>query len=313
MPNIRKPRRGSLQFWPRKRARRIRVRSWPKKTEAKLLGFAGYKVGMTHIAAKDNSPNSLTKNTDIVVPTTIIECPPIKAASIRFYKNDLPVSQIFAENLDKDLKRRIAMPKNRKAKEPGDYDDITLIVHTQPRITGIGKKKPEMMEIALGGKKEDKIKYAKSMLGKEIKISDIFKEGEQLDFHTITKGKGFQGPVKRFGIGLKSHRAEKNRRNPGSLGPWCGQGHIMWKVPHAGKMGHHLRTEYNKWLLKIGAKPEEINPKGGHIRYGLVKTDYLLVKGSVGGPKKGLVKFNHTIRGRKNIPKEAPQISYTRK
>lgn len=318
MPNIRKPRSGSLQFWPRKRAKGIRVRSWVKSSEAKILGFAGYKVGMTHLMVMDNRATSLTKNTEIALPATIIECPSIKTASIRFYKNTKNgvrvVSEIFAESLDKELKRAIIISKSKKKiKDIKDYDDITLLAYTQPKATGIGKKKPELFEMAIGGKKEDKLNYAKEKLGKEINIEEIFKEGQQLDFHVITKGKGTQGPVKRFGIGLRSHKSEKSRRNPGSLGPWKAQGHIMWKVPHAGKMGYHLRTEYNKWLLKIGNKAEEINPGGGHISYGLVKNNYILVKGSIGGPKKSLVRFNFGIRENKHIPKEAPIIKYIRK
>ena len=89
MPRTRQPRAGSMQFWPRVRARYVyaRIRNWPASKEAKPLGFAGYKVGMTHLMINDNRPNSLTKGTDIFYPTTIIECPPLKTASIRFYKN----------------------------------------------------------------------------------------------------------------------------------------------------------------------------------------------------------------------------------
>lgn len=318
MPEINKPRSGSLQFWPRKRAQGIRIRSWARSNEAKMLGFMGYKVGMTHLIVNDNRPNALTKNMEIAIPATIIECPSIKIASIRFYKNTKyglkPVSEVWADNLDKELKRAIIIPKKKsKAEDVKDYDDLRIMAYTQPRLTGIGKKKPELSEIAIGGKKADKLNYAKGILGKEISINDVFKEGQQLDFHCITKGKGFQGPVKRFGVCIRSHKSEKSRRNPGSLGPWCGQGHIMWRVAHAGKMGYHLRTEYNKHLLKLGTKGEEINPKGGHISYGLVKNNYILVKGSIGGPKKRLVRFNSAIRENKSITKDAPLIKYTRK
>lgn len=60
MSTIRKPRAGSLQFWPRKRAKRpyTRVRRWNSTNQVQLLGFAGYKVGMTHAVFKDNRNNS---------------------------------------------------------------------------------------------------------------------------------------------------------------------------------------------------------------------------------------------------------------
>ena len=108
----------------------------------------------------------------------------------------------------------------------------------------------------------------------------------------------------------KRSSAKLSRRNPGSLGAWRAQGHIMWRVAHAGKMGYHLRTEYNKQLLKIGTKPEEINVKGGYLQYGNVKSTYVLLKGSVAGPQKRFIRFNEAMRAKKN-PIEAPLIAYT--
>lgn len=315
MPTTRRPRFGSLAYHPRKRAKRqiASIDSWAKIKEAKLLGFAGYKVGMFHLMITDNNPNSMTKGETISCPATIIECPPLKTASIRFYKKTIDglkvVSDVLAENFDKELERKITMPKSRKKiDDVKDFDDLTLVVYTQPKLSGIGKKKPELFEIAVGGEKEEKLNYAKNILGKEIKVEEVFKEGNQIDIHAITKGKGIQGPVKRFGIGLKSHKSEKGRRNPGSLGPWKGQVNIMWKIAHAGQTGYFQRTELNKWLLKIGNKGEEINPKGGFLRYGIIKNPYVIVKGSVAGPKKRLIRFNFAIRANKNIPKEAPII-----
>ncbi len=331
MPNIRRPRKGSLQFWPRKRAKRhySKVKAWAQSSETKPLGFAGYKVGMTQIFFDDTRKTAVTKGMEVSYATTIIECPPLKTSSIRFYQKTNSgsklISEVFADKLDKELARKISLPKSQKSKNSKEslghensknfqskvnkkaediFDDITLSVYTQPKLTSIGKKKPELFEIALGGKKEDKLKFAKEILGKEITINDIFKPGQQIDIHAISKGKGFQGPVKRFGMGLKSHKSEKGRRQPGSLGGWSAQGHVMWRVPHAGKMGYHQRTEYNKLLLKIGNKADEINPKGGFIKYGLIKNDYVLVKGGIIGAKKRLIRLNHAIRPNKKYTGE---------
>ncbi len=317
MPNIRQPRMGSMQYWPRKQTKRrvARVRSWADIRDLKPIGFAGYKVGMTHIIMTDNRQASLTKGEGISCPVTIIECPPLKAASIRFYKNTPQglklVSEIFSEKLDKELERAIVMPKKikKKIEDIKDFDDIRLLVYTQPGLTTIGKKKPELFELALGGKKEEKLNYAKEKLGKELIIKDVFGEGQQVDTHTITKGKGFQGPVKRFGISIRRHKSEKSIRNPGSLGAWCGQVHFMYRVAHAGRMGYNIRTEYNKLLLKISDKPD-INPKSGFYHYGVIKNPYILVKGSVPGPAKRLVRLNHATRPNKNMPGTAPLIQY---
>jgi large subunit ribosomal protein L3 len=92
------------------------------------------------------------------------------------------------------------------------------------------------------------------------------------------------------------------------LGGWRAQGHVMYRVAHAGKMGFHTRTEYNKLLLKIGNKPEEVNPAGGFINYGLVRSDYIVVKGSIPGTKNRIVRIVKAIRPNKLIPKEAPKI-----
>ena len=318
MSTVRRPRKGSLQYSPRKRSKRQygRIRAWAGIQEPKLLGFAGYKVGMAHAIIADNKKTSMTKGQDIFCPLTIVECPPIKTASIRFYKNTeyglKLVSEVFAGNLDKELGRKITLPKKIKNKidDISEFDDITLLVYTQPKLTRIGKKKPELFEIAVGGSKEQKLNYAKEKLGNEISVSEVFAEGQLLDVHAVTKGKGFQGPVKRFGIGLKAHKSEKGRRAPGSLGAWMGQQHFMWKVAHAGRMGYNLRTEHNKWLLKIGAKAEDINTNGGFLSYGDVKSHYVLIKGSVPGPKKSLIRFNFPIRPDRRIPNEAPTIQY---
>ncbi len=319
MPQKRKPRSGSLQYWPRKRAKRVfaRVRTWPKAKEAKPLGFAGYKVGMTHLIINDNRKTSTTKGMDIFCPVTIIECPPLKTLSLRFYKNTINglklVSEILAENVDKNLSRAVTLSKKKDSKEkkfPSEFNEVRLLVHTQPNLTGIGKKKPEVFEIAIGGSKEEQLNYAKSKLGKEMNVAEVFKEGQQLDVHAVSKGKGVQGPIKRFGISLKSHKTEKSRRTPGSLGGWIAQGHVMWRQAKAGKMGYHVRTDHNKWLLKIG-NAAELNKKGGFDKYGVINNPYILVKGSITGTKKRLIRLNESIKPNKIRPSEAPIIQYT--
>ena len=72
-----RPRRGSLQYWPRKRAKRAyaRVKTFAPLKEAKLAGFCGYKVGMTHLLITDNKSTSMTKGKNIfhLTPPFIIE------------------------------------------------------------------------------------------------------------------------------------------------------------------------------------------------------------------------------------------------
>jgi large subunit ribosomal protein L3 len=321
MPHINQPRSGTLQYSPRKRANRpyARVRSWLSFKDAKPLGFAGYKVGMTHVIVVDNKATSMTKGNDLSMPVTIIECPPIKTASILFYKKTpyglKLASALMNQKLDKELARKISMPKKIQKKiedfKPEDYDDIRILVYTQPKLTTIGKKKPELFELAIGGKVEEKYNWAKENLEKEINIADVLTEGQQVDIHSITKGKGYQGATKRFGTSLRSHKSEKGVRGPANLGCWVGNRN--WTVAHPGQMGYHQRIEHNKWLIKMGEKPEEVNKKAGFKRYGLVKNKYLLVKGSIGGANKRLILLTQPTRPNKLIPKEAPSIQYIRR
>ena len=85
----------------------------------------------------------------------------------------------------------------------------------------------------------------------------------------------------------------------------------MYRVAHAGQMGYHNRTEFNKWIIKISDKAEEVNPKGGFLHYGNVKNEYMLVKGSIQGPAKRLIRLNLPKRPNALVPKDAPSVVYT--
>jgi len=314
MPRTRSPRSGSMQFWPRVRAKRAyaRIKAFSKEKEAKLLGFGGYKVGMTHVLVEDNRKQSVTKGEDIFSPVTIIECPPMRIYSIRFYKNEQLKTEFVNQKLNKELDRKVIISKkksdmNNIKKE--DYDDLKAVIYTQPSLTGM-KKKPEIFEVAIGGSFDDKFNFVKNNMDKEIRLEDVFQEGQQIDIHAVTKGKGFQGPVKRFGVSIRQAKSEKTKRGPGSLGGWQGQGHFMYRVAHAGQMGYHQRVDYNKQILRTSNKIEEINPKDGFIRYGNVKNTYMIVKGSVIGHKKRLIIFTKALRPNKKIPTDAPTISF---
>ena len=257
------PRKGSMQFWPRVRARREypRVRSWPTSSENKLLGFSGYKVGMTHIMITDNKKTSPTKGRTLSIPVTIVECPPLKILGARFYREEDSCLHAAAQVMfkaDAEIKRKLRLPKKPTSSfddykdKLSKYVDLRAIVYTMPKKTNIGKKKPEVFEIAIGGDMEQKFEYIKNNLDKEISISEVFSEGAFIDVKAVTKGKGYQGPVKRFGVSLRAKKSEKTKRGPGSIcGGWKAQAHMMYRVAFAGQTGYHTRTEWNKQLLKI--------------------------------------------------------------
>ena len=185
-----------------------------------------------------------------------------------------------------------------------------MVAYTQPVDSGLGKKKPEMLEIGVGGNDNNaKLQLAKSHLEKELRISDILKEGQLLDVHSVTKGQGFQGTVRKAGVKMRQHKSEKVKRGVGTLGSWTPK-RVEYTVAQPGKIGYHQRTEYNKVALKIGSKPEDVNPKGGFLHYGNVLSDYILVKGSVPGPAKRLIALTDAIRPPVKFKPVQPTITY---
>ena len=222
--------------------------------------------------------------------------------------------EIWTDKIDKEVSKRITIPKKKEKKNWDvlkDSDEIRVIVYTQPKLmTGIQKKIADIREMRIsGGSFDDQIKYAKNILGKEIKINDTIAEGDMLDIIAVTKGKGFQGHVKRWGVKLLTHKNSKHRRMIGTAGSW----HPNWiqaTVPQAGQMGYHQRTEYNKRVLKIGDNGDEINPVGGFPHYGLVRNSYILIHGSIPGPTKRLIGMRDAIRYKRGVKIEKPEISY---
>lgn len=323
MPDTHHPKRGSKGYSPRKRAKSEipRFKSWPKREgEPKIQGFAGYKAGMTHAFVVDYRPTSTTSKQEVRIPVTILEVPPMKVAAVRVYEHTpyglKTKGEVWAQKVDKSLNERLPIPKNYDTKEAWkkidkkNVDDVRILIYTQPKkITGIPKKSPEIMEVRIGGGTiPDRIRYAKSKLGKEIKVNDFVNEGEMVDVASITKGKGFQGHVKRWGVKLLHHKNSKHRRMVGTLGPWNPH-YVHRNVPQAGQVGYHQRTEYNKRVLKIGENGEEITPNGGFVRYGLVKNEYMVMHGSVPGPAKRLVRLRDSVRFH-GTSVEKPEITY---
>ena len=324
MSNIRRPKKGSQAYSPRKRAKRQtpRMDAWPEISEGpKVQGFAGYKAGMTHAFIVDFRSQSTTAGQELRVPVTVVEVPPMRVAAIRIYENTRyglrTAGEVWATNVDETLSRLLPIPKKVDAEKNWekmkdiDIEDIRILAYTQPKLVkGVPKKKPELMELRIGGGSMDKrMEYSKSILGKDITINDFAKDGSMIDVAAITKGKGFQGAIKRWGLKLLSHKNSKHRRMVGTLAPKR-PGYVRPTVPQAGQMGYHQRTEMNKRVLKIGTNGEEITPKGGFLHYGQVVNPYVLIHGSVPGPAKRLVRLRDPVRKNWTVLKEAPNMVY---
>ncbi len=160
-----------------------------------------------------------------------------------------------------------------------------------------------------GGSIEDRIKYAKQLLGTDIPVTEFCREGSMVDVAAITKGKGWKGHHTRWGTRLLSHKNSKHRRNIGTLGNFQ-PGYVRPTVPQGGQFGYHQRTEYNKRILKIGEKGDEITPNGGFLSYGMVRNPYVLLHGSIPGPAKRLIRLRDAARIGFVKLEKSPELTY---
>lgn len=306
------PRHGSLAFLPRGRAKHPigRVNHWPtiQGDSPKLLGFCGYKVGMTSLYIIGDTVGSPTYGQDTYTPVTLVEVPPMILCGLRAYSKTISglksLTELWTRTIPVDLTRLSTSLGNinhqtssQKMKSSiGKISELRAILCNQPRQSGVSNKKPVLFEVKVdGGSISEQFTQLEELLGKEVEISNVFSEGQFVDVIAVTKGKGTQGPVKRWGVKKLPHKSRKTVRGVGTLGAWTPH-YVMYSVPRAGQMGFHQRTELNKRILKIGSDGNTLSPKGGFPNYGLIHKDYLILKGSAPGPPKRLLKLRNAFR-----------------
>ena len=251
--------------------------------------------------------------------STVLATVPITIIGFRAYSHGYngmqPFTDVFVEKLPKELERKFkinAKDSEKKVKRVIDniskVKQVSALISVKPRDAGLSQKKPYVFEILIGGGDMNaQVEYAKSLLGKSIRASDVLKAGMMVDAIAVTKGKGFEGPVTRMGIKRKQHKSRKSVRAVGVLNPWH-PSTIMYTVPRAGQMGFHQRMDKNKRILAIAnAKDQPITPAGDFLHFGKVGNDYLIVKGSVPGPIKRLVTLKLPSRPVK-VKAEPPKI-----
>jgi len=312
------PRRGSVAFRPRARARSLeaRVRTWPQLAAEKssLLGFAGFKAGSIHVLTIDDREKTPNFGKQLLNPATVIVTPAVRVIGIRGYKKDLygqhAIFDIYAKDLPKELPRKFDTKTSDESFATaegmlGSASAVIAIVAVSPNSVGLSQKTPFVFEMAVSGKDaRSQYDYVKRVLGREVTANEIFQVGQNIDVFGITRGKGIEGPVTRFGIKRKQHKSRKSVRAVGTLGP-ISPAVVMYTVARQGQRGFHQRTEYNKRILVMSNTEKDgqnsINPSGGFKHFGLVKGDYIIVRGSVPGVPKRLIKMRHPIR---NVPKK---------
>jgi large subunit ribosomal protein L3 len=277
--------------------------------KSSLLGFAGYKVTNLNVLSVDDREKTPNFGKNVMNSSTLIATPPLKIIGVRAYTETTygrnAVFDAFAKDSDKFLSKKAPFKfKEGKLEEINSHVDkikhVVAVVSSYPNSASLSQKKPFVWEIPIGGKDtKSKIDYVVNNFGKQVNIKDVFEAGQFIDISAITRGKGVEGPITRFGVKRKQHKSRKSVRALGTLGP-ISPAVVTYTVPRQGQRGFHQRTEYNKRILIISNSDKDgdfkINPKGGFEHYGLVKNDYIIVKGSVAGVPKRLIKMRFPIR-----------------
>jgi large subunit ribosomal protein L3 len=306
------PRRGSLAYLPRARAKSMeaRIRTWPETEDdqPKLLGHAGFKAACMRIASIDDREKTPNFGKQLVSLGTVVVTPPMMIIGIRGYSKDRygldSIFDIYAKDLPKELSRLFTTKHDEKGLEKaekllGRIKDLYAIGAIMPSRAGLQQKKPYVFEVAVkGGDIQKQFAYLKELLGKEVKIDQVFQKGAEVDTAAITKGKGIEGPITRWGVKKKQHKSRKSVRALGTLGP-ISPATIMYTVPRAGQRGFHQRTQYNSRIMIMGNSENEemkVNPSGGFKHFGVVKGDYIIIRGSIPGTYRRLVKLRAPVR-----------------
>ena len=294
-----------------------------KQIHLRLLGFTAYKAGMTYVFTIEDRKRSPNFGKEVMRAATILETPPIMVCGIRTYGKTpyglTNLTEAWMKEPPAILDRKLVLPDTfdtdamlQKVQDTIEQASaVRVICATQPSQTSLAKKKPEIMEIQIGGGTiQQQFEYAKQLLGKTVTPEEVFKDGQYIDIAGITVGKGFQGPVKRWGVTKLQHKGRKTKRGIATLGPWNPH-HLMYSIPRAGQMGYHQRIEFNKRILKIGKDGKEVTVKGGFIRYGEVNGPYIIISGSIAGTEKRTIRLRVPARPPTEVPEAAPQITYT--
>jgi large subunit ribosomal protein L3 len=263
---------------------------------------------MTHAFVVDFRKRSTTAGQELSVPVTVVEVPPLRVAAARLYRTGpygrTVVGEVWSDKIDDHLWERMpehpaSPPEARERFTQSEGDEVRLLVYTQPHlVTGVPSKVPELFEVRVSGEKpEARRAFALEQLGKELRAEDLTKEGEFLDLIGVTKGKGFQGHIQRWGVKLQPHKNSKHRRMIGTLGPH-NPSFVSYRIPQAGQRGYHRRTVYNLRVLRVVRDPRKdpVTPLGGFPHYGEVRSSCLVLHGSLPGPAKRLLRFRFPIR-----------------
>ena len=209
-----------------------------------MKGILGRKVGMTQIFTEAGE----------VVPVTVVEAGPVVVTQVKTIEND---------------------GYNAVQVGFGDAKEKSLNKPQKGHLAAANTLKKHLKEFRV----ESVDAYT---VGQEIK-ADVFAAGEMIDVTGISKGKGFQGPIKRHGQsrGPESHGSRYHRR-PGSLGACSYPGRVFKNKKLAGHMGSVKVTVQNLEVVRVDADK-----------------NFILVKGAIPGAKGSVVTLKEAVKASK--------------
>ena len=206
-------------------------------------GILGRKIGMTQVFAENGD----------LIPVTVVEAAPNVVLQVKSVETD-----------------------GYEAVQLG-FEDKREKLSNKPEKGHVGKANtaPKRFVKEING-----VNLAEYEVGQEVKV-DIFAEGEMVDVTGISKGKGFQGVIKRHGQsrGPMAHGSRYHRR-PGSMGPVAPNRVFKGKLL-PGRMGGEQITVQNLQIVKVDAE-----------------RNLLLIKGNVPGAKKALLKIKGAVKAK---------------
>ena len=343
------PRHGSLGFLPRKRTRKHRgkVRSFPRDDASKdphFTAFMGFKAGMTHVLRYINRPNSNLHEKEVNEAVTIIETPPMTVAGMVGYietpRGLRALATVWSQKLSEEVKRRFyknwykskkkcfskyaeMYSSENKAKLELSVDRIVnyctvvrALVHTQPGKLNLRQKRAHLMEVQVnGGTVAEKVEFIRSKFEQDVLVDQVFTQNEMCDIIGVTRGKGYAGVVKRFGVTRLPRKTHRGLRRVGCIGAWH-PSNVLFSVARSGQLGYHHRTEINKQIYRIGQAAsagcksngstkndltdKNITPMGGFPHYGEVNEQFVMIKGGCVGCKKRVLVLRKSLLTRQN-------------
>ena len=209
-----------------------------------MKGILGKKIGMTQIFTEHGE----------VIPVTVVEAGPVVVTQIKTTENDgyTAIQVGFQDAKEKSL--------NKPQKG---------------HLAAANTLKKHLKEFRVDSVEEYTV-------GQEIK-ADLFAAGELIDVTGISKGKGFQGPIKRHGQsrGPETHGSRYHRR-PGSMGACSYPGRVFKNKKLAGHMGSVKVTVQNLEVVRVDADK-----------------NFILVKGAIPGAKGSEVTIKEAVKASK--------------